>query len=125
MADDQDVACFGAAVGDARVDADGDYVPEWAERDSWDFVRSHGYHLAEAGAIRRVFGRRTEEIPVSATKSMTGHLLGAAGAVEAMLCVRAIERVRVWSRSADHADAFVEEARRTTELPIDSCESPR
>jgi len=46
---------------------------------------------AEAKAVRSVFGRHADAIPVSATKSMTGHLLGAAGALEALLCVRAIE----------------------------------
>jgi 3-oxoacyl-[acyl-carrier-protein] synthase II len=45
---------------------------------------------AEAQAIRSVFGRHTDAIPVSATKSMTGHLLGAAGALEALLCLRAL-----------------------------------
>ncbi len=45
----------------------------------------------EAAAIRQVFGDSTDTLPVSATKSMTGHLLGAAGALEAIFCIRALE----------------------------------
>ena len=44
----------------------------------------------EVVALRKVFGRLLDQTPVSATKSMTGHLLGAAGAVEAILTIRAL-----------------------------------
>ncbi|HKX66444.1 MAG TPA: beta-ketoacyl-ACP synthase II [Intrasporangium sp.] len=46
--------------------------------------------IAEYHAIKRAFGDRTDDIAVTATKSMTGHLLGAAGALEAVLTILAI-----------------------------------
>lgn len=48
--------------------------------------------VAEANAIRRAFGSAADAMAVTATKSMTGHLLGAAGALEALLTIKALEQ---------------------------------
>lgn len=48
--------------------------------------------ISEMKAVVNVFGERPEHLHISATKSATGHLLGAAGAVEAIICIKAIEQ---------------------------------
>jgi 3-oxoacyl-[acyl-carrier-protein] synthase II len=78
------VRCMKMAVKDAGL------KPE-----NVDYINAHGTStplndLTETLAIKKVFGDHAKKIPVSATKSMTGHLLGAAGSTEAIFTILSI-----------------------------------
>ena len=75
---------------------------KWAIQDAGirpsqiDYINAHGPSTplgdaAETLAIKSIFGEQAYQIPVSSTKSMIGHTFGAAGAIEAMACVKSIE----------------------------------
>ena len=74
---------------------DGGILPEQV-----DYINAHGTStelndLNETNAIKTVFGDHAYKVAISSTKSMTGHLLGAAGAVEAIACIFAIQNQMV------------------------------
>src|SRR5690606_41049512 len=80
----------GAVLAMRRALRNADLAPE-----DIDYINAHGTStpigdVVETRAIREVFGDHAENIPVSSTKSMLGHALGATAAIEAVLCVLAM-----------------------------------
>ena len=64
---------------------------------SIDYINAHGTSTPyndkfETLAIKKEFGEHARKVAISSTKSMTGHLLGAAGGIESVICVKAIEQ---------------------------------
>jgi len=78
-------SCMKLALEDAQL-----------EPSQIDYINAHGTStklndMSETAAIKTIMGEHAYDVPVSSTKSMTGHLLGAAGALEAMFCIKALE----------------------------------
>lgn len=94
-------ACIAAAVADAGV------KPEEVDYINAHGTSTHRNDLGETIAFKKVFGEHAYELCISSNKSMIGHLLGAAGGVEAIATVMTIEtisfrrpsttRIRIWT----------------------------
>ncbi len=81
----------GASRAMAMALKDGDVKAEEVS-----YINAHGTSTPyndkfETAAIKLAFGEYAYKIPISSTKSMTGHLLGASGAIEAIVCIKALE----------------------------------
>lgn len=68
--------------------------------DQIDYINAHGTSTdvgdpAECRAIRKMFGEHADKLAVSSSKSMTGHCLGAAGAIEAIVCILTLQKNRI------------------------------
>ena len=83
------VSCMQKALADAGLTPD-----------TISYINAHGTSthlndLTETTSIKQLLGDKAYDVPVSSTKSMMGHLLGAAGAVEAIVCALAVENDKI------------------------------
>lgn len=89
--------------------------------DAVQYINAHGTSthlndLVETHAIKKAFGDHAKDIKINSTKSMTGHLLGAAGAIECIACVKSIEEGYI------HRTRGLVESEE--ELDLDYCKEP-
>ncbi len=82
---------LGAKLVMERALKDAEMKPEDIDYINMHGTSTHVGDISEAKAIKEVFGESAYKMNISSTKSMTGHLLGAAGAIEAMISVLAVE----------------------------------
>ncbi len=99
---------LGARLVMQRAIADAGIKPE-----DIDYVNAHGTSTpvgdpSEVQAVKDVFGDHAYELNISSTKSMTGHMLGATGAMETLFCVKAVQE-DVVPPTINHADDDVDE----------------
>lgn len=97
--------------------------------DAVQYINAHGTSthlndLVETRAIKKAFGDHAKDIKINSTKSMTGHLLGAAGAIEAIACVKSIEegyihRTRGLIESEEELD--LDYCKEPYEMEVDCC----
>jgi 3-oxoacyl-[acyl-carrier-protein] synthase II len=85
----------GLSMAMKRALASSGVVPEQI-----DYINAHGTSTPyndkfETLAIKKVFGEHAHKLAISSTKSMTGHLLGAAGGIESVICVKTIQSGRI------------------------------
>ena len=83
---------LGAKLVMQRALEDAEMAPEEIDYINVHGTSTHVGDLSEAKAIKEVFGKHAYELNISSTKSMTGHLLGATGAVEALACVMSVNQ---------------------------------
>jgi 3-oxoacyl-[acyl-carrier-protein] synthase II len=94
------IACMREALADAQIDPS-----------QVDYINAHGTSTAvndsiETLAIKKVFGEDAYRVPISSTKSMMGHLIAAAGSVEAIVCLLTIrDGILPPTINLDHPDA--------------------
>jgi 3-oxoacyl-[acyl-carrier-protein] synthase II len=81
---------LGASLGIQRALDDAGIKPEQISYVNAHATSTHQGDISEMIGLQKVFG--SLPVPISATKSMTGHLLGAAGAVESVICVLAVQQ---------------------------------
>lgn len=85
------------------------------------YINAHGTSthlndLVETRAIKKAFGAHAKELKINSTKSMTGHLLGAAGAIEAIVCIKSIEEGYIHKTRGLHESE--------EELDLNYCKEP-
>lgn len=106
----------GPAVAMLNAVKDAGVAPEDVQYINAHGTSTHLNDLVETRAIKKAFGEHAKDIKINSTKSMTGHLLGAAGAIECIACAKTIEEGYI------HRTRGLQES--DEELDLDYCKEP-